>query len=353
MDLVKKSIAVLTLFQHREGSFPACPNFPIYYYSWLRDGTFCAYALDLAGEHQSSLNFYIWLNNTLSRHLYKLEELAGKIKIRQHQDDDFLHTRYTLAGEEGLAPWGNFQLDGYGTYLWGLIEHTRITGSSLILNKSARVVKSVIGYLQQVWQENCLDCWEENKGIHPSTLAAIYGGLKAVLEFYPEWVDTKILEELRLFTINNFSNGVHFTKLKNTIQVDANLLWLGVPFGLVEPTHPLMETTVGKITTDLQMGGLYRYWGDTYYGGGEWVLLTAWLGWYYVLVGEKAKAKSILNWVEEQADAFGLLPEQVIEHVQNKAEYNRWVNRWGEIAKPLLWSHAMHLILAKSIEAVR
>jgi hypothetical protein len=23
-----------------------------------------------------------------------------------------------------------------------------------------------------------------------------------------------------------------------------------------------------------------RYLGDSYYGGGNWILLTAWLGWY-------------------------------------------------------------------------
>jgi len=27
---------------------------------------------------------------------------------------------------------------------------------------------------------------------------------------------------------------------------------------------------------------MHRYADDTYYGGGEWVLLATWLGWYYV-----------------------------------------------------------------------
>jgi len=46
-----------------------------------------------------------------------------------------------------------------------------------------------------------------------------------------------------------------------------------------------------KIEADLrQGGGVHRYATDTYYGGGEWVLLTAWLGWYYTKIGANEKA---------------------------------------------------------------
>lgn len=353
MDLVKKSKAVLTLYQHQNGAFPACPAFPVYHYCWLRDGTFCAYALDLAGEHQSSGSFYGWVNETVSKHLAKLDFLPEKLNSGNVHDNDFLHARYTLTGEEGKEPWGNFQLDGYGTFLWGLVEHCKLSGSEEILNNWSWVIRKTALYLQEYWLIQCLDCWEEKKGIHPSTLAAVYGGLKALHILRPQWVDERILQNIRFYTFSQFSNGFYFTKDSHNDGVDANLLMLGVPFGLVELDNPLLTNTIKKMEEDLKPAGLYRYLGDTYYGGGEWVLLTAWLGWYYALVGKRTEAEEILAWVEAQADPFGLLPEQTNHHLQSEKDYYAWVRRWGEVAKPLLWSHAMHLILVYSLNRLR
>jgi GH15 family glucan-1,4-alpha-glucosidase len=43
------------------------------------------------------------------------------------------------------------------------------------------------------------------------------------------------------------------------------LLWLGVPFGVVEPTGDLYRTTVARIRDELLVpgGGVRRYLGDT------------------------------------------------------------------------------------------
>ena len=40
------------------------------------------------------------------------------------------------------------------------------------------------------------------------------------------------------------------------------------------------------------------------------------------------------------------LPEQVTGHLLAPASYDEWVERWGPIATPLLWSHAMFVTLA-------
>ena len=50
---------------------------------------------------------------------------------------------------------------------------------------------------------------------------------------------------------------------------------------------------------------MHRYADDSYYRGGEWVLLAIWLGWYYVETGEQARARELLAWVEAQADDRG------------------------------------------------
>ena len=116
-----------------------------------------------------------------------------------------------------------------------------------------------------------------------------------------------------------------------------------------------MVSTVAKIEYTLRSGGgVHRYETDSYYGGGEWILLTAWLGWYYAAVGEWDKMKSTLDWVEAQALANGFLPEQIPASLNRPGYYDVWRERWGEIAKPLLWSHAKYLILSSvAMENVR
>src|SRR5258708_38934661 len=80
--------------------------------------------------------------------------------------------------------------------------------------------------------------------------------------------------------------------------VDGSLLWSAVPYGLLKPNDPTFETTLAKIEHDLHYpgGGVYRYRADVYYGGGEWLLLAAWLGWVYATRGdhEKASIKCLL-----------------------------------------------------------
>ncbi len=112
-----------------------------------------------------------------------------------------------------------------------------------------------------------------------------------------------------------------------------------------------MRSTVERIERELvHSGGTHRYLRDTYYGGGEWILLSAWLGWYKAERGERASAERYLELIEAQADADGSLPEQVSTHMLYPDRFAEWEARWGPIARPLLWSHAMYLILFQILD---
>jgi GH15 family glucan-1,4-alpha-glucosidase len=128
--------------------------------------------------------------------------------------------------------------------------------------------------------------------------------------------------------------------------VDGSLLWLSVPFPVVAPSDPLVATTVEAVRTDLSGpgGGIYRFLGDTYYGGGQWLLLTSWLAWHDALAGDAAAAEAAQAWVRGQALGNGDMPEQVWNNAQEGSMVEPWVERWGAVATPLLWSHAMYLI---------
>jgi len=153
----------------------------------------------------------------------------------------------------------------------------------------------------------------------------------------------------------------HFVKFPDAPATDASLLGLAVPYGVVAVDDPIMRKTIEYIeSTILRDGGIHRYAGDSYYGGGAWILLTAWLGWYYVELAAKCpeltsdlqqKTQACQRWIEAHADANLNLPEQVAENLNVPSYYPTSVERWGNIASPLLWSHAKYVILhLKKIE---
>lgn len=359
--LAQDSVKLIEWNQHPSGGYTACPLFSHYAFSWLRDGSFIAYAMDLAGKHESAGSFYAWVNRILHNKIGHIEMLVGKHSrgewIGQEQ---FLHTRYHLDGrDDEHSEWGHFQLDGYGAWLWGLTCHLKATGQSRIPEGFLASVNATVEYLRTFWRLPNFDCWEEHSdGIHPSTLACIYGGLKRIAEMESRQDLEEVCREIREFLLEH---AVHpeegrFVKYLNPSEgghrignagVDASLMWLCEPFGLFEPDHPVMKRTLDKIEGDLKTrdGGLRRYIGDTYYGGGEWLLLTAWYGWLKLAEGDRAPAEQALRWIASKADDKGRLPEQVPDALENKNTYDEWVQRWGTPAMPLLWSHAMYLVL--------
>jgi GH15 family glucan-1,4-alpha-glucosidase len=207
-------------------------------------------------------------------------------------------------------------------------------------------------YLAGLWKLPNYDCWEEfAEKVHPHTLAAIYGGLQAYDALLGQPVYANIAAGIRDFVLNEGAVNGHFVKYLGTEMVDASLLGLATPYGLVSPEHPLMQATVARIESDLRplTGGVRRYAQDTYYGGGQWLLLTAWLGWHYAQSGEKDRAKTLLDWVAAQADKNNYLSEQIAAELISPPHYQPWVDMRGPIANPLLWSHAMYLVLAHAL----
>jgi len=97
-------------------------------------------------------------------------------------------------------------------------------------------------------------------------------------------------------------------------------------------------------------GGVHRHAEDTYYGGGEWLLLAAMLGLCHLALGRVDEARAKLDWVAGHADGEGHLPEQAQDHLLHPQMYEPWVERWGQPASPLLWSHGMFVTLAAGLD---
>jgi len=361
-DLYQRSIEIILENQSASGGYIASPNFPTYHYCWFRDGSFIAYAMDLAGQHESAHRFHQWVAERV--HDRKDLVRTGLAKARSGEtltEAEILHTRYRLDGTDGEpGNWPNFQLDGFGTWLWALNEHQKQNPEMRLSQELLDAAELVADYLSELWSFPCYDCWEEFPDhIHPYTLAAIYGGLQAHTELTDK-NHQRVTDAIRDQLLAGAESFGHFVKFPDAPVVDASLLGLTIPYGVVAPDDPLMLRTVEFIeSTILRDGGLHRYAEDSYYGGGAWILLTAWLGSYYIdlatkrpdlAAGLQQKIQACQSWIESSAGNNLNLPEQVAENLSVPSHYSIWVERWGDTASPLLWSHAKYIILTSKIK---
>jgi len=275
--------------QSPSGGYVACPTFPPYGYSWLRDGSFIADALSRIGEVESAERFFDWVARIVEAGLG-------------------FEARYTLDGDRDESGWPHRLLDGWGLWLWALGQHAARHGGGERWRDAAA---STAAHLERVREEPCVDWWEEREGVHAATLACIAAGLGDELDL------TRAEERL-----------------------DGSLLVLPfLGFGPVDVT-PLLSPG----------GGVHRHLDDVYYGGGEWLLLTALLGLVHAELGDVIGARGRLEWIAAHATGDGGLPEQSQDHLLAPDRFDEWVERWGPPPSPLLWSHAMFLDLALALD---
>jgi len=352
--LVRHSISVIETNQSATGAYPASPNFAVYRYCWFRDGGFIADAMSRRGRFGSADAFFAWCSRVVEARADRIDALVERRARGEHiAPKEFLPCRYTLEGEESSEEWWEFQLDGYGTWLWSLDQHAKRGGASAELYAPA--VELTVRYLATFWDEPCYDWWEEHaEHRHTSTLAALYGGLDAASRWHFLAPDlrtaaTDAAGEIRARVLDEGVHHGHLSKWLGEDGLDASLVACATPFRLFAPDEPVMVETIRALEREIAHGGVHRYSDDTYFGGGEWLLLAAFLGWCYLEQGRVADACAQLSWVVAQAAPNGDLPEQVSGHLLAPEYYDEWVERWGEIATPLLWSHAMFVTLAHEL----
>jgi len=348
MELISKSIEIIKENQSETGAYIASPNLPIYKYSWFRDGSWIAHAMLIAGEKESAEKFHDWASNVINNNKEKILNAIKKAKKGVEIGEDFIHARYTVYGKEVSMKWGEFQLDGLGVWLWALSLYVKETG--MTKEKWLEAASLVCEYLRALWKMPCNDLWEENSGkIHTSTLASIYGGLNSFSTYFPERKLKETCDEIKKFIMNYQIYKGRLVKYTNDNEVDSSLIMCAIPFNVFNSNDLVMKKTISKIKSDLLLTkGLRRYKHDSFYGGGEWLILACLLGSYYLDINEIEKSKEVIEWIEKQADKKCYLPEQI--NPVNKEKYYEWVMKWGKPSNPLLWSHAMYIILKEKLQ---
>ena len=102
--LVRHSIDVLKRGQSPNGALVASPSFPTYRYAWLRDGAFCARALDVVGETASAAAFHAWAARSVELHRPMIDSAIDRVgRDETPPPEEMPPARYTLEGRlEGV-----------------------------------------------------------------------------------------------------------------------------------------------------------------------------------------------------------------------------------------------------------
>lgn len=358
--LAHRSHAIIREHQHPSGAYPASPTFSAYRgYAWLRDGGFIAEGMSRHGDVESVDAFHDWVDRTLGARRAQVDELLSLLASGEPVPADLLlPTRFRFDGADGDDEWWDFQTDGYGTWLWAVVEHAH--RHDLDVTRWRAGVEVAVDFVTAFWDRPCYDWWEEHdEHRHVSTLAAVVGGLEAVLGAGAVQGDRarrcqEAVAGARALVLAEGTSDGHLTKWLGTPEVDGSLPACVVPFGLVEPGSATARSTLAAVARDLDVdGGVHRFRADVFYGGGQWLLLSSLLGWNLARQGDLEGAHRLLSWVADHATASGEMPEQVDDHLLHPASQAEWVARWGTVATPLLWSHGMYLVLADELGVLK
>ena len=350
--LLDHSRALIHTLQTPEGAYPASPSFSAYRgYCWFRDGAFIADGMSAAGDEQSATRFFQWCADIIERYADTINAaVAGAELGAPVPDSHMLPARFTFDGGLGSDDWWDFQLDGYGTWLWALAEHA--DRHAVDLAPYARAVRLSVEYILSSWERPCFDWWEEfDSKRHVNTLGCLAAGLAAssrlgTLDASLATSAAAGAEAIRDTILEQGTRDGHLVKWLGADAVDGSLLSLISPLGVFPPDHPVAAATVAAVEADLEYElGVHRYLDDTFFGGGRWPLLSCFAGLAHAALGNRERAVAYLAWAASTATADLDVPEQVAGHLLAPHFYDEWVERWGTPATPLLWAHAMILRL--------
>ncbi|GKX28406.1 hypothetical protein SH1V18_08860 [Vallitalea longa] len=348
MDLIEKSINLIKGSQLKSGIIIGSHTHWAYKYCFLKDNSFSVYALDIMGDYNVGDKYYDWSSKKIIELEYKIANAIKRYKNNEKLlNSDYLYSIYNDNGIEDEQR-SNFQLDGYGVWLWGICQHMKMTNQKK--DVYIKSIELVAKYLECFWKSPCFGCWEEKDDrIHTSTLACICGGLQEAHDIIPKNEYNKIAMEIKTYILRNCVIEGRFSKYAFYDDIDSSLLFLALPFHVIELTDDRMIKTVSEIEKALlNDNGLHRYGSDSYFGGGRWINLTCWLAWYYKKVGNTSKLDILINWVENRSNGNGELPEQIIDKVLNYDYIERWKEIYGDIVCPSIWAHAMYIIAKKA-----
>ena len=370
-DLYKRSALIIRTQIDDRGAIIAANDSDVlrfnrdtYSYLWPRDGALVAAAMDQAGFIEVPRRFLALCGELISSEGYLLHKYNP-----DGSPGSSWHAWATKSGTLELP----IQEDETGLPLWALWRHyDRLRDLEFVRPLYRKLVRTAADFMVTYREPRTrlpapsFDLWEERRGIHAFTAAAVWAGLVAAANF--AWafgqqaraqgyaqaaseIKAAVLEHLYDPELGRFVRTVTVqddgTVVRDpTLDISLSGLWL---FGLIEPDDPRMIATMRAIEERLwvrtAIGGIARYENDPYMQasqdtanvpGNPWFVGTLWLAEYHAELArtreDLVRPLELLEWCVAKALPSGVLAEQVHPYTGDPLSVS-----------PLTWSHAAFL----------
>ena len=374
-DLFRRSLLVIRAQIDNSGAIIASTDSDIvgfwrdtYAYVWGRDGSFIAEALDLAGYPHLSRRFFQFCGQVITREGYMLHKYSP--------DGSAASSWIAWSDREG-----NLQLpiqeDETALILYALWKHYEAYRDLEFIQSLYPALVQSAGTFLASYREPVTglpapsnDLWEERRGIHLFTTAAVWAGLIAAARFADLIADSALsrsfrvaAEEIRQATIEHFFDreaGRFVRSLEvredgsvvRDYVVDSSIAGVFL-FGMFSASDPMVESSMAAVSEALRggapIGGLARYENDRYAWnrandekvneegtrapGNPWFICTLWLALYHIeraqTLSDLDPALELLDWAQAHALPSGVLAEQVDPFSGEPLNVS-----------PLTWSHS-------------
>lgn len=312
---------------------------------------------------------------------------------------------------DGRAYWSGLQIDetGFPILLFDMLRRAGVIEPAHA-DRYTRMIETAAGYIIRNGPVTQEDRWEEDSGYSPFTIAveiaallgaadalevagkrATAGYLRETADYWNEqiesWTFATDTEMSRKLGISGYymrigysegdaiSRSHGFIPIRNrsdaSASVEAGLLISPdalalVRFGLRAANDPRILDTITAIDSllkrELPAGPYWYRYNDDGYGehidgvpfdgsgvGRLWPLLTGERAHYELAAGRPAEAKRLLATMEASASSGGLLPEQIWDKY-DIPERELFLGRPSGSAMPLVWAHAEHIKLLRSLK---
>jgi glucoamylase len=312
---------------------------------------------------------------------------------------------------DGRPYWSGVQIDetGFPILLYDMLLRAGAICPAHA-DRYTRMIETAASYIIRNGPVTQEDRWEEDSGYSPFTIAVEIAALlaaadslevagkRAAAEYLREtadywneqiesWTYASDTEMSRKLGISGYymrigysqGNAINrtrgFVPIRNRTDANASIeagLLISpdalalVRFGLRAANDPRILDTIAAIDSllkrDLPAGPYWYRYNDDGYGehvdgapfdgtgvGRLWPLLTGERAHYELAAGNSAEAKRLLATMEASASSGGLLPEQIWDK-DDIPERELLLGRPSGSAMPLVWAHAEHIKLLRSLK---
>jgi GH15 family glucan-1,4-alpha-glucosidase len=336
-------------------------NRDTYSYLWPRDGALVADSLDLAGYGEVTRRFFFLCGDLMTREGYLLH--------KYNPDGSLGSSWHAWSTPEGRLELP-IQEDETGLPIWALWQHyERDRDIEFIRPLYRKLVRTGADFMA-TFRENhtklpapSFDLWEERRGIHAFTTAAVWAGLTAGRNFAVAFgqhelakryaVAAQEIREAALTHLWDEDRG-RFVRtvavlpdgmIVKDATIDISLAGIFL-FGMLPAADPRVVATMKaieqRLTVRTPIGGIARYENDYYFQvsqdvtnvpGNPWFVSTLWLAEWYIATAatldDLERPLALLRWCASKALPSGVLAEQVHPYTGEPLSVS-----------PLTWSHA-------------